>query len=157
MNKRGPKPKPTPLKILKGTRPDRVNASEPAPIPGVPECPSDLTTLGRQKWNQLCNVLARMQILSISDADALHIYCVAFERWMLARLDLKKKGLTVPTPGGGVKTNPSEVIRAMASREMLAILCEFGLTPSSRSRVRFDNRGNGLGDDLDAFIRSKPG
>lgn len=157
MNKRGPKPKPTPLKILSGMRPQRVNPNEPQPVPGVPDCPADLTALGRAKWDHLCSVLQRMGILSISDADALHIYCVTFERWMLARIDIKKTGMTVPTPGGGIKSNPSVTIEALSSRMMLSILLQFGLTPSARSQIRLGGAADARGDDLDAFIRSKPG
>src|SRR5262245_32816507 len=137
MQKRGPKPKPTRLKILQGSRSDRINGEEPQPIPGRPDAPDDLTSLGKAKWDHLCDVLSRMGVLSLSDADALHLYCVAFERWMLARIEIRKYGLLVDSALGSQKANPAVAIATLSSREMLQILTEFGLTPSSRSGLRF--------------------
>ena len=52
MAKRGPKPQPTALKLLRGTRADRVNDAEPCPPPGEPAPPAYLDAEGLAEWGR---------------------------------------------------------------------------------------------------------
>jgi P27 family predicted phage terminase small subunit len=132
---RGRKPQPTGLKILKGTRDDRVNHDEPAPPPGMPEPPDHLDKLGRQEWARICELLASMGIGSKADAPALMLYCTSYSKWLRARGDIAKHGLTVLSKHG-LRANPAVNIELTTARLMKDLLVEFGLTPSSRSRIK---------------------
>jgi phage terminase small subunit len=129
--KRGPKPLPTRLKILKGTRSDRVNQREPAfPLAakgGRP--PRWLGTYGRELWRELAPVLIDRGVLTIVDIPAFTLLC---DEWDIFRRD--------PVDNG-------------ARDRLRKLFGEFGVTPSARSRVS----GNGAAprDELAAFLENR--
>jgi len=43
MGKRGPRPAPTGLRLVKGERASRLNTDEPQPKEGLPACPDEAT------------------------------------------------------------------------------------------------------------------
>jgi phage terminase small subunit len=159
--KRGRKPRPTELKVLVGTRKDRINAAEPAAPAGRPECPDYLKGYAREGWAELVEVLDRMGVLTQADGMALAIFAATYARWRRALakldgpapdpadlgLDLAELGLGGPpdtltdsTAAGGLKVGAYVRIAAEAERDMARMLVEFGLTPSSRSRVAVADR-----------------
>ena len=112
---KGRKPKPTALKILDGTRGDRVNRDEPTlPKASVepPDWLDDLEGFGIDHWNELAPMLSKAGLLTEGDRPALALLCRAYARLRLDPLDDKANDLY---------------------RRMLV---EFGLTPSSRSRIK---------------------
>ena len=151
---RGPKPKPTKLKILAGTRADRINHAEPTLPPARPEMPDHLDALARAEWERLCGIVERMGVLTEADGAAMGIYCECYSKWIRARGDIAKRGLlieitrtvttrrgsTVETTGA-VKANPAVAIEIQTARLMKELLMEFGLTPSSRTRVKTSDAG----------------
>ncbi len=115
---RGRKPKPTALKILDGDRADRINQAEPR-IPDadldLPEhfcCLADGLAHAREHWAELAPLLSSVGLLTEGDRPALALLCEAYALFRLDPLDYKARDLY---------------------RRMLI---EFGLTPSSRSRVK---------------------
>lgn len=112
---RGRKPKPTALKLLEGTRADRINRDEPTLPKGDIEPPDwldDLDGYGIDHWNELAPMLSKAGLLTEGDRPALALLCRAYARLRLDPLDDKANDLY---------------------RRMLV---EFGLTPSSRSRIK---------------------
>lgn len=138
MAARGRKPKPTVEKILAGDRADRINRSEPRPGRSVPECPAHLDEWGREAWADVVPKLAELGVLTELDGRALGMYCEAYSRWRRALEVIRIDGVTSFTDQGSVKANPAVTVATQAERFMTAILLEFGLTPSSRSRVKTD-------------------
>jgi phage terminase small subunit len=109
---RGRKPKPTALKILDGTRADRINRDEPAMPPGSIEPPAWLDETAREHWRELAPILQSAGLLTVGDRQALALLCESFSRF---------------------RSNPeNDKARDLYRR----ILVEFGLTPSSRSRLK---------------------
>lgn len=135
MAKRGPKPKPTSLKLLSGTRPDRINQNEPEAPEGIPGPPEHLKGMALDQWHRIAPMLGRMRVLTPADAEALALYCTHFERWQEAEAAIRDIGLLVETPAGGAKISPYYSIASQAMRECSKLLVEFGCTPSARSRV----------------------
>lgn len=133
---KGRKPKPTNLKILGGTRPERINADEVKPPPGHPDPPACLDDVALAEWGRMIPILDGMGLLSQAEGPALALYCQAFSRWSAAEASVKQFGLLVRSGDEGVKPNPAVAISRDASAAMARMLAEFGLTPSSRSRVK---------------------
>ena len=87
--------------------------------------------------------------MTVIDKDALAAYCTAFARWREAERQVAKRGLVVVTNvksdddgnvigGGNYIQNPWLAIANKAMEQMLKLEAEFGMTPSSRSRVKAD-------------------
>lgn len=152
--RRGPKPKPSSLKILEGAQPCRINQSEPRPPATTPEPPHHLDELGLEAWERIVPKLASLGILTELDGEALSLYCHTYSRWRLALADIEGHGVTTSTDLGAIKANPAVSIASQCERLMAAILMEFGLTPSSRSRVKTDAQPQ---DALADFLRRRKG
>lgn len=134
MGKRGPKPRPEPLKILAGERADRINPAAPAPIPGAPECPEHLDEVARGEWDRMIALLDRMGVISRTDGAALALYCSIYSRWLRAKDEIRVDMLTT-SDTGYLRANPAVAIAAKCEDQMARLLAEFGCTPSSRGRL----------------------
>lgn len=152
---RGVKPAPTGLKILKGTRPDRINRAEPPAPSGRPEPPEHLNGPARAEFARVADELAALGILSTVDRAVIAVYAVCYVRWLQARQQVAERGILLATDGGGSKANPAVAAAEHAEALMLRALAELGLTPSSRSRLASGTAAPA--DDLGAFLGRRPG
>lgn len=135
MARRGPKPAPTALRVLRGERADRINSSEPkVDAPATP--PPQLSEKAAAEWHRLAPVLTRMRVLTEADADALAQLCECVAQLHAINETLSKDGLLASTAAGGIKLHPLLAAQAATRAGMLRLLAEFGLTPSSRSRLK---------------------
>lgn len=141
----GRHPKPTKMKIIQGTlRNDRANGEEPilpSVTPGEVQCPSYLTERARNIFKQIREVLAiDMQVMTKADRYALILLADSWDEYMEARKDIQKNGLTTETMDQDgnllLKTNPNVYIRNNAHKNIVALLLQFGMTPSSRTKVQ---------------------
>jgi P27 family predicted phage terminase small subunit len=133
----GRKPLPTHLKLVKGTaRPHRLNKDEPKPAIAVPEPPAHLNERTRTKFTAMALMLARAGVMTELDAGALARYAVVWCRWVDAEAEIKRRGPVVKTEGGNVIQNPFLAVANKCLAQMAQLEGEFGLTPSSRSRIR---------------------
>jgi len=135
---RGRKPKPTALRRLQGNPGKRpLNAAEPAPAAGArpPNCPRHLDRAARREWRRLARRLHRLGLFTEIDRAALAAHCQAWSRWIAAEELIAADGLTVTTGKGNVIQHPAVGIANKAMEVMLKFAVEFGLTPSSRSRI----------------------
>ena len=141
---KGRKPKPTKLKILAGNPGKRpLNEDEPQFAPSLPEPPAFLSEEAKTEWERIAGALYLQGVLTAVDRGALAGCCQAYGRWMQAELalaglaakDPTTFGLLLKTPYGPV-CNPLVAI-AHKSFELYVRTCaEFGMTPSSRSRIK---------------------
>ena len=135
-----PRPKPTRLKILSGNPGHRpLNEREPKPaIPTeLPEAPLPLSRVARKEWTRTGGILLRMRVLTEADLAAFAAYCVVFGRWQEAENDVRRRGVMVPAKprSKNLIQNPFLGIANKALQQMLRLLAEFGLTPSTRTRI----------------------
>jgi P27 family predicted phage terminase small subunit len=146
----GRKPKPTNLRVLQGNpgkRPLKTNEPKPRPVP--PVMPAHLKGLAKEEWERVVPILERLGILTEVDGAALAGYCQSFARWVQCEKRLTSKGLTFTTPSGYVQQRP-EVSMAQKYLQLVKSFCtEFGLTPSSRSRIELPDGDGDDDDDLD--------
>ena len=140
--KSGPKPKPDAVKALAGTlRAGRVNDAQPS-LPALvtaPRCPSHLKGEARKVWGKVGKLLANMGVLTEADLHALEAYCVVFARWQDAEAQLGTYGVMLSRDG---QLFPSPYLRIAEDclKQMRAWMTEFGITPSSRSRVKVEKK-----------------
>lgn len=146
MAKRGRKPKPTALKKLLGNPGKRpLNENEPQPAGPMPDAPEHLDEFARMEWARMAPELHRLGLLTQVDRAAFGAYCTAYSRWAQAELAMGALGATervpfiVTTDKGNVIQHPLVGVANKALELMHKFLVEFGLTPSSRSRVSVPN------------------
>ena len=133
----GRKPKPTALKELAGNPGKRaLNRREPKPANGLPTCPRHLTGEARRESRRGAGELARMGVVTVVDRAALAAYCQAWARWVEAEGEVARLGTIVKTAGGNLIQNPYLAVANRALEQMTRLAGEFGMTPSSRSRVQ---------------------
>lgn len=136
----GRKPLPTNVKIFRGNPGKRpLNENEPQPAPGAPSCPHHLQDEARKEWHRIVKDLQPLGLLTRIDRAALAGYCDAYGRWAQASEGLAKTGMLVKAPSGYPILNPLLSIINAALAQMKAFLTEFGMTPSSRSRISANN------------------
>ncbi len=131
---------PTNLKVIRGTaKPCRMNENEPRPEKVVNvKCPANLSTKEKQCWNHLAEQLQKAGILTTIDLNALMTYCKLWVIWQ------------EKTSQADVEITPT-VDRIF--KQLLALWREFGMTPSSRTRIRSENQAPE--DDFDAWQKKR--
>lgn len=147
---KGRKPKPTVLKIREGNPGKRaLNDSEPTAPEETPSCPDFLDDVAQEEWYRISEILTEMGLLSTADRAA---YCTVYSRWVHAEEQVKKFGTIVKSPEKGVPMkSPYLTVADQAMETMRKFLVEFGLTPSSRSRIRVIGKTTSE-DEFDAFV-----
>ena len=136
----GRKRTPTRLRVLRGNPRDKpLNLAEPDPSRGVPDPPDWLNNLELEGWTTLTEALASMGVVTIADGPALTLLAVAWAEWREARavLSLEEPYYQHEDDGGMVfiRKHPATAVASDAARRVASLLAEFGLTPSSRSRL----------------------
>ena len=152
---KGRKPRPTALRKLEGNPGHRpLNDREPVPPSGVPDCPDYLTEEARAEWFRTCAALRQMGLLSAADRTALAAYCTAYSRWVEAEAQVRKFGAIVKSPEKGFPMkSPYLSIAEQAMEAMRKFMIEFGLTPSSRSRIRVPEDSTAA-SEFDQFLEA---
>jgi len=79
-------------------------------------------------------MLERLRVLTEADRGAFVVLCETFALWRAANRKVLELGLVASTEKGDV-VSPYVRIVQTATTHLRALLAEFGLTPSSRSRV----------------------
>jgi len=143
MGRRGPKPKPTALKILEGNPGKRpLNDREPQPMKGRPRMPSNLPADEKRVWRQMIRHLESMKLLSTVDQNILERYCFDFVQWRKLSSFLKREGAVYEVKDrlGNVrsKLRPEFNIARNLSANLFKFETEYGMTPSSRSRLKIE-------------------
>ena len=136
---RGRKPKPTKLKIVEGNPGKRaINQNEPK-VMGTPRCPEHLDEEAKKEWKRMSKLLSKAGLLANVDKAQLAMYCQAWGRWVEAEEKLKKHGMIVRAPKSGYPMqSPYLAIANQAMKQLQTSLVEFGMSPSSRSRINLN-------------------
>lgn len=153
MARRGRKPAPKELKILSGSRADRIPIEAPAAIPGLPPIPDWLESdaYAAAEWARVVEDLEALGVLSRTDWAALVCYVAAWSRWRRAEAELLKPGAFTVATETGEKSNPVVAVANAAHAQVTKLLAELGLTPTARARVRSASP-EAPRDSLEAFL-----
>lgn len=157
MGKRGPPPKPSKVKKLQGThRKDRAARNELEAKPGVPAMPRWLDAEGKREWSRVVPQLEALGILSDVDGAMLADYCAAHALAVKATKAYQRQGTMVTQFGNRVK-NPNVKIAQEARAQARLLAGEFGLSPSSRSRISAPGTDEGLSSANARMKAAQPG
>ena len=153
---RGRKPKPSHLKILQGTaRRDRTNTNEPVfKKLTVMRPPTWLSPEAKKSFKVLAKMLTEAGVLQVSDKMVLSLLCEQYQTFLAADKIVKAEGMHYTMPGGQMRVHPAVKIRHDAQQQIRQFAVEFGLTPSSRSRVSVTDV-TGSKDPLEEFLDRK--
>ena len=154
MATKGRKPTPTAIKELEGNPGKRpLNDREPKPQKKAPACPKWLEPEAKKEWRRLAKNLEQIGVLTEVDMAAFASYCQAYARWKEAEEFITQHGNIVRTPSGYWQQVPQVSIAQTYLKIMNKIAEQFGLTPSSRSRIIAGTDGNaGNIDDMEDLL-----
>lgn len=144
MGRRGPKPLPTNLKILRGNPGCRpLNADEPQPPTDGIAMPPHLGEVAAARWRELLPMLQATRVMTRADVEALARYCDTWEWWLAVRVKLKKEGDTYPilNDGGEIKyiaQRPEVSIAHKLAGQLRQLESDFGLSPAARASLKVE-------------------
>ena len=148
----GRPPKPTAVKLAAGNPGKRpLNKREPTIASKMPTCPAWLAPEAKKEWRRLAKELHAANLLTSVDRAALAAYCQLWARWVAVELELvalvpgkddkppvPKYKMVGSTDKGYDFVNPLFGLASQTLKAMKAYMTEFGMTPSSRSRIRIE-------------------
>ena len=144
MSTTGPKPKPTEIKRLQGNPGKRaLNGDEPKPQLPVKR-PRGLAAPVRKVWDEVAPDLERARVLTGWDAFSLRLMAEHYTIAIEAVTQLRTDGLTVEGRDGP-KKNPAATVFKENAVAAVRVMTEFGMTPSSRSRLQIPEGAEQLG------------
>ena len=89
----------------------------------------------KKEWRRLAKQMEAIGILTEVDMAAFAGYCQAYARWKEAEEFITQHGTIVKTPSGYWQQVPQVSIAQTYLKIMNKFAEQFGLTPSSRSRI----------------------
>jgi len=148
----GRPPKPTHLKAVTGNPGKRaLPKNEPKPKRKTPRKPATLEGIASEYWDRLRENLIDLGILAGVDEDAMEQMAHLYADIRRLQDDVDENGYTyesVTNEGGRmIKANPAGAQLRAAQALFKGLLTEFGMTPSSRSRVKGDGDNDDDKDD----------
>jgi len=151
---RGRKPLPSNVVRLRGNPGKRRrNDAEPRPATKVPPCPACLGDAARTEWKRLAKELAELGLLTGLDRGLLAAYCQAHALWVEAVSSIERYGTMIKSPNGYPMQSPYVAVVNKQVEIMGRIAAEFGMTPSSRTRIRIGERPPE--DPFEAFLQGR--
>jgi P27 family predicted phage terminase small subunit len=147
---RGRKPLPSNVVRLRGNPGKRRrNDAEPRPESRVPPCPACLGDEARKEWKRLSKELAELGLLTGLDRGLLAAYCQAHALWVEAVSSIGRYGTMIKSPNGFPMQSPYVAV----ANKQVDIAAEFGMTPSSRTRIRVGEKTPE--DTFETFLQSR--
>jgi P27 family predicted phage terminase small subunit len=158
---------PSQIKVIRGTfRADRSPSNEPEPlvITSVPKAPGHLNRWGKQMWNETARELVRLRMFTKLDTYSLEVLC---EQYGIYR-ELKESITHIEVEGKREKITFAQYLAKRNSQTMpeytamkgaferySALLKEFGLSPSSRSRIDLLGEPPATKDPMEDLLKTK--
>ncbi|MDE9566397.1 phage terminase small subunit P27 family [Xenorhabdus bovienii] len=141
VGKSGRRPKPTARKELAGNPGKRkLNRDEPSFTPLTRVSPPDWFAenemlLAVVMWELTSKELCTQGLLCVTDLAVLERWCVAYQFWRNAVINIARQGNTVTGATGGSIKNPELTAKKEQQSEMDTTGAMLGLDPSSRQRL----------------------
>lgn len=136
MGQRGPKGKPTNLKLLEGNPGKReINKNEPKYdlSEKSEKAPPWCGAAAKKEWKRVLPLLKKNGLVTDADYMALCAYCQSVDTWIEAEKLKRAEGLVTTTSNGTEVQHPAVNIANSALNNILKFGREFGLTPASRT------------------------
>ena len=107
---------------------------------GVPSCPSFLDREAKAEWRRTTLLLKTMGLLTKVDRGAMAAYCEAWSEFVALSAQVRKSGHVSVTDNGNEVQHPLVGAKNKASERMLKVACQFGMTPSARTKITTENK-----------------
>ena len=134
MGRRGPRPTPLAVLKLRGSRRAGRPGAVEAP-PSQPRRPATLSPGAARAWDQIIPKLHALGVIAAVDVTALTMLVETIALWKHATAEMNRIGQVIKADGR-IRRNPYLLIASRAADQVAKMLAEFGMTPSSRSRVQ---------------------
>jgi P27 family predicted phage terminase small subunit len=157
---KGRKPKPTALKILEGNPGKRpLNQHEPKAARKLPRPPKGMSDDNKRVWRKWGRTLLRCGIATQLDGITFALLIGSLIRHQEAADKVAEFGPVFMEKGSGkipkFQYSPWWVIQNREFDKLKSLLTEFGMTPSSRSKVMAPNQQEEPDDPLIKLMRSR--
>lgn len=135
MGKRGPKPKPSYLRLLEGNPSGRpINLDEPiCELPPSKPAIVAADELASQEWDRLIRVMPPGLYTALHN-PLLAMHCLAWSMLVKAQAAIDEHGITVATERGRT-TSPAVKVWKIATDTLLKTADRLGLHPAARINV----------------------
>jgi len=145
--------KPKPLAILKledstALRQRRHKRPEPSAPDGAPDCPAWLDREAKAMWARLLVHLQRLGLLKLTDGEAMASACQAWSVFVRTSRQVSK------VKSFDLDSRALVVMNKDARNAWRQWCTEFGLTPSSRTRIDAGVESK-IEDEFEAFLDRK--
>src|SRR5262249_32119927 len=126
------------------------------PAAGSPEVPRMVqeNPVAYAEWVRIVPLLLDAGLITRLDGPALALYTLTYARHEAAQAEMRQKGLIITAHTGAVKPNPAVGIASVAADQIRMFLCEFELTPASRSSIK---PAEVMRDELAEFFEAQNG
>lgn len=101
----------------------------------MPYCPRWVSPKGKRIWRRLAPELFACGVLTVIDGELLALLIQAMVDYQEARAHLSKEGRVVLSPTGYPMQSPWEAMKNKALEQVHKLGAEFGLSPSSRTKL----------------------
>ena len=153
MGARGPRPRPTALRVIDGNPSRRpLNNGEPQAV-GQARCPQHLSTVARQRWRAITRAMPP-GFYTPADVGLLAAYCEAWSDHVTATKELVDGRSLIVKSGTGYAVSPLVVIRSRAAATMSTLGTRLGLSPADRAGIAAPRQETGKGGKWDGLIVS---
>lgn len=153
----GPPKTPSHLQLVRGNPSKRpINKNEPKPPSGVPPTPKYFDKRGKYWFKKIGEELNALGVMSQLDGKALELLVEAYVEYRHHCEVLDEEGYTYKNnteSGLMIKAHPAAIMKADVWKRIRAMLSEFGMTPSARTKVNV--KGPEQEDSLDAFLKKR--
>lgn len=127
----------------------------------APECPTWLADDAKEYWHVLIDHLMATRVVNVIDEKPLARYCQYWSQWCKLNEFINRNGVVHPVKDGEgnirhFKAFPHVAMRDTISKHMIKFEQEFGLTPSSRSRLTASATAKGSTSDAAKFFGPRP-
>jgi P27 family predicted phage terminase small subunit len=150
---------PTWVKELRGTLQPGDRDSEPRPDEAIyvpPPAEIRSRPVACEFWQSHLPLLVKNRMITEVDMAQFALLCLAFEDLIEADEELRTNGKTQRTENGYLVQSPWVSFRDQAWKRYVEMCREFGLTPSSRSKVKIQIIGgaphNAIADEHQTFF-----
>ena len=131
---RGRKKIPTEIARLRGSAkkdPQRINHNEPKPTQKKTRRPMWIKDKhAKEAYSYYVNLLDELGVVTVAERVAMEQLAVAYANWRRCQEASDREGIVVDG-----KRNANDIAARDWYDRLLKILVEFGLTPSSRTRI----------------------
>lgn len=154
MGVRGPRPKPTYMKLLDGNPGRRpLNENEPKPVGDLRDPPEGLSDSQRALWIQTVDE-APAGLLKRLDRELFRTWVVACDTYRRAVAELNRTpALLVRTRSGEFIQNPYISIVNKQALMMHKAGEQMGFSPSARTRIAMDPEDPGAANPFNKFAK----